>query len=540
MKLTVTNLRSLMVCLVMTLAILPNLAFAQTCGGTIRRGVNAAAPRSNHFLDPNADGRIVIPSVGAGFSDCAKGYVDEMLEFEALTNPTGCSACQVGWTKIALGSEIDGDLWAGGAGCGATDIVPDSPTGTYAYFTVRDPDGICSNGDELLIFRIRLDATVNGSFSYAILFDADGLLGPDDPNGVVCGTKGANGGFEYEIVANPANGSTIEVRNIDGVYGTYGTNATHNNSVATSAYSNATNYHQADACRSICSTSPCNSAGAAYHTFAVRLSDVGQVCGTFDFRFAGMSASSGNGTVSSGTSLADLGGAGLLDCGAASTIPCNCCNECNDVNSAYFCGASAGAIENCLMGCVTGCVATTNNPLPVVLGNFYGTYDSRAVRLNWITVSESGSDYFEVARSSDGVNFKEIGRVQGAGQSASQLRYEITDPTPHNGLNYYRLKQVDVDGKASYLNTIVISTNGEFLVTMPTVVSAPQLDVKIYNESGQMEFSIYDIQGRVREHRSVEGRLSSLNFDISTLEGGVYFLHAQSGTAVKRIKFVKL
>jgi len=424
-----------------SLVLITTYTFSQTCGGDIIRGVNSSPPRTNHFLDPNGDGRIVTPSFGTGFSDCSNGYVDEMTQFEDLTNPTGCSSCQVGWTKIAIGDETSSDLWAGGGGCGNTDIVPDSPTGAYGYFTVRDPDGICNNGDELLIFRIRLDANVSGAFSYSILFDADGLIGPDDPQGVVCGTKGANGGFEYEIVANPGNSGFIQVRNIDGVYGSYGTNAQHDNSVASANYPNTTNYTQANACRSICSTTPCNSSGAVYHTFAIRLTDVGESCGGFDFRFAGMSSSSGGGTVSSGTSVSDLGGAGPLDCGAGTIIPCNCCVECNDVNSDYYC-AGAGGFDNCLFGCVTGCVSTTNNPLPVVLGSFYGLSDDKTIQLNWITLTELGSDYFEISRSSDGLNFVEVGKKVRKSQPSNSPFMKTTGTLPGIllGITYYDLQ----------------------------------------------------------------------------------------------------
>lgn len=155
---------------------------AQNCGGT----TTISGTSSHLYLDPDNDGDIVGDNTVSGFSDCSINGVNEIDEFEVLTNPSSCAECQKEWTAIPRLNETIGDLWAGGASCGNTEIVADNATssGAYAYYTIINPDGVCDNGDELLVFRIRTATTANGSFSYSLLIDTDGLLGAQDPDGV--------------------------------------------------------------------------------------------------------------------------------------------------------------------------------------------------------------------------------------------------------------------------------------------------------------------------------------------------------------------
>jgi hypothetical protein len=91
-------------------------------------------------------------------------------------------------------------------------------------------------------------------------------------------------------------------------------------------------------------------------------------------------------------------------------------------------------------------------PLPVELTEFTATLVSSAVRLAWATASEKNSARFEVERSLDGKVFATIGTVAAAGSSGKARAYELLDgklPTNVPTL-YYRLRQVDLDGTASY------------------------------------------------------------------------------------------
>ncbi len=70
--------------------------------------------------------------------------------------------------------------------------------------------------------------------------------------------------------------------------------------------------------------------------------------------------------------------------------------------------------------------------------------------LTWITSTELNSDYFEIERSTDAKSWINLGIVQAAGNSNAKNNYNFVDSIPESGLNYYRLKMVDLDGTFAY------------------------------------------------------------------------------------------
>lgn len=90
-------------------------------------------------------------------------------------------------------------------------------------------------------------------------------------------------------------------------------------------------------------------------------------------------------------------------------------------------------------------------PIPVNFLYFNAQKQGQTTsQLNWKTAQENNSHFFDVERSIDAVNFVYIGRVAAAGNSQVPVEYYFTDNHPESGLNYYRLKQVDLDGHFTY------------------------------------------------------------------------------------------
>jgi PKD repeat protein len=99
-----------------------------------------------------------------------------------------------------------------------------------------------------------------------------------------------------------------------------------------------------------------------------------------------------------------------------------------------------------------------DNVLPVELSAFSAEYHpTGVVNLTWETLEERNNDYFLVERSPDGELFTEVLRVEGAGNSETQLQYEATDFHPLPGRSYYRLKQTDFDGLFTYSPIVAVS-----------------------------------------------------------------------------------
>jgi hypothetical protein len=183
---------------------------------------------------------------------------------------------------------------------------------------------------------------------------------------------------------------------------------------------------------------------------------------------------------------------------------------------------------------------TTENPLPIELVSFAATPLNNQVNLNWTTASETNNDYFTVESSNDAVNFKEVSRMSGAGNSNSMLTYSTVDTNPYSGVSYYRLKQVDYDGKFVYSNIEVVNLNS--ISEMNMVVSPNPViglvDIRLDSDYfANPTIEVRDLQGRillVKNNLSVsEGK--SVNVDLSELPQGLYFIQAsENGKSISK------
>ena len=139
------------------------------------------------------------------------------------------------------------------------------------------------------------------------------------------------------------------------------------------------------------------------------------------------------------------------------------------------------------------------NPLPIELATFSATLNGKQVDVKWTTQAEINNHFFTIERSSDNVNFSELGRVEGAGNSTSTNEYAYTDFHPLTGVSYYRLKQTDYDGKCAYFPVSVIRNvrKGTFLVyPNPSTSQVVHLN---YGDDQLKYFTItvQDITGRI-------------------------------------------
>ncbi len=139
--------------------------------------------------------------------------------------------------------------------------------------------------------------------------------------------------------------------------------------------------------------------------------------------------------------------------------------------------------------------------LPIELVSFTANCNGRSALIEWTTATEKNNDYFVLERSHDAVNFKEIARVAGAGNSIEPINYAYTDFGVRNGDNYYRLVQFDYDGTSTTSEIIVancLGTDGE-----PEVLAYPNpfgddLTLRFENFGNiQATVEVYDMLGRM-------------------------------------------
>jgi hypothetical protein len=188
--------------------------------------------------------------------------------------------------------------------------------------------------------------------------------------------------------------------------------------------------------------------------------------------------------------------------------------------------------------------------LPVELTSFSGRVTKEGTNLAWNTATEVNNTGFDVERSLDKNNWQKIAFVNGSGNSNSPKDYSYTDNYSYNGICYYRLKQIDTDGKYTYSKIIEIkgaSNVADFNLAQnyPNPFN-PCTNINFsLNESGKAKLTVYDILGKERAvlfNGNVEaGKNYNVSFNGSNLESGVYFYKLTSGsvTSVKKMMLVK-
>lgn len=182
-------------------------------------------------------------------------------------------------------------------------------------------------------------------------------------------------------------------------------------------------------------------------------------------------------------------------------------------------------------------------PLPVELLAFNAYRNKDVVDIKWTTATETNNNFFSIERSKDGINFEVISIVAGSGNSSSIKNYSSTDPSPLNGVSYYRLKQTDFDGNYKYSMIIPVKFNNEevfFELIQNNNDNYIQYNYKC-SKSTKALVSIYDSNGKQIKQEEVICSIGENNSRIflSNLASGMYFITFLTEETIYRKKFVK-
>ena len=167
--------------------------------------------------------------------------------------------------------------------------------------------------------------------------------------------------------------------------------------------------------------------------------------------------------------------------------------------------------------------------LPVRLIDFTGRLEKNEVVLNWKTSLEQNSKGFEIERSYDGSSFKSIGFVPAAGNSSSTRLYSFNDRELVQPLNYYRLKQLDIDNQFEYSKVITIK-KGSSIAKPFAVLNNPfntYIDIQFSEiPNGSVKARLTDMAGRTVETWAENNPgMSRIRFNPSaSLQAGTYML----------------
>jgi hypothetical protein len=177
--------------------------------------------------------------------------------------------------------------------------------------------------------------------------------------------------------------------------------------------------------------------------------------------------------------------------------------------------------------------------LPVEWLSFDAIPADKVVSLNWVTASETGNDYYEVERSTNGGRtFSAIGRVAAAGESVDARSYNFIDELPVTGRNTYRIRQVDVDGSFSFSDIITVSFGGSSSPALAPNPTNGELRLRRAIASDEpFTVRIMDLNGREVLRR--EAVTDGTSFSVAELPTGVYLLRYQDGKEMTSLRFVR-
>lgn len=185
-----------------------------------------------------------------------------------------------------------------------------------------------------------------------------------------------------------------------------------------------------------------------------------------------------------------------------------------------------------------GCVSPTS--LPIELISFNGKIENADIYFHWQTATETQNSHFQIQHSTNGKEWSNIGKVEGAGTTTESQEYTFTHRTPSPGVNYYRLKQVDFDGSFSFSKTISIFFGNE-KGNMPLSIFPNPIKDEIYLENKTediLHVELFDMSGKHLYHIEINGS-EKTNIPVGDLESGVYFLKINNGQQVYVERVVK-
>ena len=183
---------------------------------------------------------------------------------------------------------------------------------------------------------------------------------------------------------------------------------------------------------------------------------------------------------------------------------------------------------------------STPAPLPLTLTSFTGkNMDDQYVALQWTTGMEQNVDHFEVERCLDGIHFRTVLTVKAVGNSRTEQQYTGNDMSPGSGMNYYRLRMVDLDGNFTY-SPIVVVRMGKKSVE-PLIYPNP-VDGAINIVAGResmKEVNVYDASGRRSIQMINTTASSTLAIPCDDLAPGIYIVEIRTDTQRYLKKVIK-
>ncbi|MDW7693102.1 DUF2341 domain-containing protein [Flammeovirgaceae bacterium SG7u.111] len=176
--------------------------------------------------------------------------------------------------------------------------------------------------------------------------------------------------------------------------------------------------------------------------------------------------------------------------------------------------------------------------LPVRLLSFDAEASENSVSISWETIDEIGGEVYTVQKSRDGKIFEPIAIKDGRNPDGAQAAYKVVDSQPWNGVNYYRLKIEEPDGKVTFSKIVVVNAkSNNLLVVYPNPITTEGLHYDL-NVDGPVSIEVINAAGLVLKTMQFEEvPQTDRVIDFNSLKPGLYFVrfHTATNTYVEKV-----
>ena len=173
-------------------------------------------------------------------------------------------------------------------------------------------------------------------------------------------------------------------------------------------------------------------------------------------------------------------------------------------------------------------VNSITGPLPVTLTSFTGKFVQNNVQLIWSSAMEVNNKQFDIQASHEGQRFEWIGTVPGAVNSNSLQTYTFNDVRFFKrGKNYYRLKQVDLDGNGTFSDVVLVNVGADekLVMSIHPNPSKNRMVLETNQPTGAtLQISLADVTGRKLWSKILPGNANRIPVDLPQLASGTYII----------------
>jgi extracellular elastinolytic metalloproteinase len=178
---------------------------------------------------------------------------------------------------------------------------------------------------------------------------------------------------------------------------------------------------------------------------------------------------------------------------------------------------------------------TAGGVLPVTWLDFTAQLTNRQTALQWKVTNEVNVSHYEVEHAADGINFTKLFNVEVNPSTNPNKTYNQIHPSPVAGNNYYRIKQIDYDGRSSYSRTRLVRSEAAMAISISP--NPAQSTVRIQSAAAMKNIQVFNTAGQMV--LTANPFASNYNLNVATLPTGTYSVRIETNNEIVTQKLIK-